>query len=268
MRRLTAGPWVGEFGWELMSWQGLVRRAAERYEEVWVCGPAGHEALYADLRMQYIPINPVGTKDCWRITPDPSFDYASTMNMLRKWNGDLLVPHGCVPMTGQAFIPFGNPKNLTEDERFDVVVHARKPVGRWPNRAWPPDQWKKLLELLVAKNYKVAAIGTEAYMPAGARMYHANPLSKDMDLLAGARIAVGPSSGPMHLASLCKCPHVVWTDKQFFSAIWANNRERYEKVWNPLKTPCLVLDDQGWNPTPEHVFEAIQKGLDKWPRQA
>ena len=267
MKRLTAGPWCGEFGWELLSWQGFIRRASEKYDEIWICGPAGHEALYADIKMQYIPINPVGTKDCWRIAPQPPFDYSSTVQMLKNWNGDLLMPYGHIPLAAQQFVPYGNPDKLSDDERYDIVIHARKPVGKWPKRAWPIDQWDRLMNKLIARNYKVAAIGTEAFMPAGAQNYHAVSLDKVMDLMAGAKLVIGPSSGPMHLASLCKTSHVVWTDKQFYSAIKATNRERYEKLWNPLHTPVIVLDEQGWSPTPEHVFDAVEKGLSQWQKR-
>ena len=49
MRRLIAGPWCGEFGWELMSWQGRIRELSRSYDETIVCSDDGHQALYADF---------------------------------------------------------------------------------------------------------------------------------------------------------------------------------------------------------------------------
>ena len=40
MKRLIAGPWVGEFGWELFAWQGYIRalsrhlKKQQLYQEV------------------------------------------------------------------------------------------------------------------------------------------------------------------------------------------------------------------------------------------
>ena len=41
MRTLYAGPWVGEFGWELCGWQGTVRALARRHDRVVIgCRPS------------------------------------------------------------------------------------------------------------------------------------------------------------------------------------------------------------------------------------
>ena len=31
---LLAGPWVGEFGWELFCWQGFLRKLSKQYDKV------------------------------------------------------------------------------------------------------------------------------------------------------------------------------------------------------------------------------------------
>jgi len=87
-----------------------------------------------------------------------------------------------------------------------------------------------------------------------------------MDNMAATRLVVGPSSGPMHLASLCGTPHLVWTDQIRYSAIQVNNRKRYETLWNPFCTPCWVLDTQGWAPLPSFVLEEILYCLERFRR--
>jgi SAM-dependent methyltransferase len=62
-----------------------------------------------------------------------------------------------------------------------------------------------------------------------------------MDMMAASKLVIGPSSGPMHLASLCKTPHLVWTGKQWSSTIKAFNDERYTWKWNPFRTKCKVI---------------------------
>jgi ADP-heptose:LPS heptosyltransferase len=89
-------------------------------------------------------------------------------------------------------------------------------------------------------------------------------LSEVMDLMAGATMVIGPSSGPMHLASLCGTPHIVWTDDKVWPAAKMNNRTRYEKAWNPLRTPCKVLDANGWDPSVETVASLVLQGAKEW----
>lgn len=45
-RVLVAGPYVGEFGYELMEWQAWVRALAPRYSEVHVLAYAGRDVPY------------------------------------------------------------------------------------------------------------------------------------------------------------------------------------------------------------------------------
>lgn len=262
-KRLVAGPFVGEFGWELMQWQGLVRRMAHGYDEVHVAAPKGHEALYQDIaNFHYIPLEPYGTPDCWRIESDLGYSIQPTLSLLRKMRGDLISPAGRMAISQQRFIRYG-----TKRAEADVVLHARGPIGKRPQHAWPQEDWDVLVNHLHDEGiHRIVAIGTQAYCPAGARDFRHAPLQEVMDLLAGASICIGPSSGPMHLASLCGTPHVVWTDDQIYGAIGTTNRVRYETLWNPLKTPVTVLDQHGWHPPAKVVLAATLKGLEKWTR--
>jgi len=47
MKTLYAGPWVGEFGWELMWWNPYIRYmvATGNYDQVIISGPTGSEYL-------------------------------------------------------------------------------------------------------------------------------------------------------------------------------------------------------------------------------
>ena len=66
-----------------------------------------------------------------------------------------------------------------------------------------------------------------------------------------SKLIVGPSSGPMHMASLCGLKHLVWSTEY--------NRVRYERDWNPFKTEVIFHSDGGWNPNPETIKEIITK---------
>jgi len=122
----------------------------------------------------------------------------------------------------------------------DVVVHARErnDVGR--NRNWSHDKWDMLCKCLSDKGYTIVAIGTAAYMPEHAVNCAGIDLKDTCTLLRQAKLAIGPSSGPMHLASLCGTPHVVWGE--------AGNIPRYDEHWNPHQAKNIYDASAEWNP--------------------
>lgn len=262
MKRLVAGPWTGELGWELMSWQGYLRKRAEDHEEVVVCGPSGHECLYSDFSTQYIVYDHTGMRDCWW-TRKGSADHTEIVKQLDQL-GERVKPTR-FSIDEQKFIKFGN---TSHELLTDVLVHARAPFGTRPGHAWPIDHWEILIADLARAGLTVAAIGSleGAMCPSGAQDWRGMTMQKLMDAMASTRLVVGPSSGPMHLASLCGTPHLVWTDQVWYSAIRATNRRRYESIWNPLSTPCRIFDTQGWTPLPSCVLNEILGCLERFGR--
>jgi len=265
---LIAGPWVGEFGWELMSWQAHVRDKARRgkYEHITVLGPPGHAPLYSDFADVYVPVTLNGTKDCWRtedVNRRDRLQVNGLVDRLINGNTHSLVPEGLVPIEAQYFLAFGDGRKVPPDKRFDVLVHVRQPINKRKSHAWHPVHAEMVIEKLVERGLTVAAIGTQAECPMGAIDRRNLPLDKLVDLMAATGVVIGPSSGPMHLASLCCTPHVVWTDKQWYSAIRGTNKKRYESFWNPFRTPCIVLEE-GWQPNPDLIALKTEEALRRW----
>lgn len=265
-KRLVAGPWLGEFGWEIMSWQGFIRKAAVGYDEVFVCSREGHEALYADFSTRFIPHRVAGLKDRWSVSGVDAQSLKNLKAYLRTLGGDQLQPTGLIPIEHQHITPCGSKERGKRlGYNFDMVIHARKPIGKRPGHAWPLSHWNQLVAKL--SRYRIASIGTEAYVPEGTVDMRGCGLLDTMDAMAATKVVIGPSSGPMHLAALCRVPHVVWTDTQVYSAIGATNRERYETLWNPLKTPVTVVDTAGWHPTADAVYAAVLERLEQWNKK-
>jgi len=52
-RNLFAGPFAGEFGWELMQWQGFVRARRPDYDQVHVLTYPGRDYLYEDCEVHH-----------------------------------------------------------------------------------------------------------------------------------------------------------------------------------------------------------------------
>ena len=81
------------------------------------------------------------------------------------------------------------------------------------------------------------------------------------DVLRSSEVCIGVSSGPMHLASLCLCKHVVWTDLKHQKAINGTNKDRYKTIWNPFQTKVKVIDKYGWLPPVDEIYKAVRKML-------
>ncbi|MBV9210830.1 MAG: hypothetical protein JOZ52_09395 [Acidobacteria bacterium] len=79
-------------------------------------------------------------------------------------------------------------------------------------------------------------------------------MSELADVLASSRLILGSSSGVMHFASLCGCPQAVVTAK--------GNKIRYETAWNPLQTPVLIINEEGWKASPSLVIRRVEEFLE------
>ena len=261
---LVAGPCISEFGWEICEWQGHVRKLAQGCDKVVICSSDGHLPLYADMQPEFIPHCIAGQRDCHRMRAgsitNPGelqrVQHMLNMAVVKLKSENYTVTHITpIPAKGKAvgvrrsidqqlFVKYGDPSCVAEP--YPVIIHARARPDLFNSTGdnYPKDLWEELLRLLAVEGFsKVAAIGLPAasIVPSGAADYRGIGLQSTMYLMAAATIVVGPSSGPMHLASMCGAPHMVWATDRHQSAIMLRNKERYEWYWNPLKTPVKVL---------------------------
>lgn len=261
--RLFAGPWVGEFGWELMNWQGYIRALRPAYEQITVCSRASSKALYADCCDSFIPHDIRGQANSHVIfdleNPD---ELAGILSQIPP-DCDHLPPLRYIPRSVQRFRRFGRREQGTH--YAEVLIHARKKEsgGR---EDWAESQWNELIDKLRRKSLRVGGVGLSSATLnlSGIEDYRDIDLKKTMNLMAAAKLVIGPSSGPMHLASLCGTPHLVWTDRRTYG-MRKTSREKYETWWNPLQTPVQVLDQFGFNPPVEDVKTAVFTMLESTP---
>lgn len=260
-KTLFAGPWLGEFGWELLSWQGFVRAQSRHYERTVVYCPAGREALYADFASQIIPHVFKGTSETDRMKePAVMAEALASARALLPADADLLAPPlGFQPVHRQEFVAYGKRKPELET---DILFHPRgRTFGAYRN--WDTDKWQDLISRLSAAGYRLGCLGVRsatAPVEGSFADYRDKPLAETLDVIASARLVLGPSSGPMHLASLCRTPHLVWTDRGRH-ARGHTNRYKYESWWNPLKTRALVLDEHGFDPPVDAVLAEVDRFL-------
>lgn len=267
-RRLIIPPYVGEFGWELMNWQARVRSIvnASGDADVTLAIAAGHEPIYADLnslphvRTESIALN--------NIAGDPSEDHrvdskgirverellmqsilAAMLNhSVRPGGAEILWPdfRGALLTTEsphQSFVRLGVPRAPS----IDVLLVPRSLATAY-ERNQSQDWWTALGTRLRERGLTV-----DVYAP---------PLENAIGQLRAARLAAGGSTGGLHLASLCGCPHVVWGPgrAERWTGIQMSNRQRYETIWNPLGTR-VQYHEFGWQPSVDQSASAIIQGF-------
>jgi len=266
VKRLIAGPWVGEFGWELFAWQAYVRQLASYFTETTVISRPNSQYLYSDFADRFVPFaSNVGDADAFFMH---NLDMNKALQTIIKENKiildenvALLLPRriGYPPHTHYneeftfgknkikpKYIQLGKPRK----RKYDYIFHARSRSLRKKDN-WSLENWQTLRNLLDNKN--IACIGTKKesdWIEDTADLRGLN-LEELCDVLRNARCVFGSSSGPMHLASLCGCDHVVWSIPA--------NKIRYEKNWNPLDTRILFNHDYDWHPPAELIYKEYLK---------
>lgn len=296
-KKIIAGPWLGEFGWELMRWQGIFRKLHDKGWSITMVSRLGNDPLYADYIDEYIPARELGFEesgptDGWRIngkmpTLDPLL-LQGRFSGYRYMAPDTCMKIGVDPLgDGQRFITYGK-ENWTEEavnnkiawdgkpHFHDFLIHARATnKGGSDVRNWPEEKWRQLIwelceepRLKEPKEYScnAACIGSHGGAMhfqglGGVYDYRGQSMENLIDMISHAKLVVGPSSGPMHLASLCGTPHIVWTDRNYWGSCKGTNRERYEKNWNPKGTKAYIIDEYDWQPPAEVVIEKIKEVL-------
>lgn len=255
---LLAGPWVGEFGWELFCWQGYLRKISKNYDKTVIIGKKGHELLYADFMSEYVVYNHKPIKsNMWMGT----INTKDIPEIVRKYNPTAHVKEFDIGFSWekrstafdtQEFIKYTSD---TLDKKYDVIVHPRnRSIGK--KRNWSKKKWQELIDLLKADGFSVALIGTdETFALNNVDDYRNTSINDVVSLYNRCGLVVGPSSGPMHLASLCGTPHFVWSTE--------HNRIRYTDYWNPLKTKVYFYSGEDWNPEVINIYNRIKKYLNE-----
>ena len=255
---LIAGPWIGELGWELGAWQGVLRAMAPQYKRVVVYGRPGHQYLYEDFMDEYVDFTPQGCE------PNMWMNKGTRFVLPEHHKNALWVkPQQLSLMPNapeQVFARYGVDGIC---EGFDIVCHARS-LNKYKSDYINTDleSWQDILSPFA--HLSIASIGTidgADHIPGTVDMRGIS-LSDLADVLAGSGVLIGPSSGPMHFGSLCKIPMVVWSG-------YARSRYRYESAWNPFESKVTVIDDprdswgeqKPWQPDHEIVVDEVEKML-------
>jgi hypothetical protein len=249
MKTAFAGPWIGEFGWEIMTWIPYLRKLCREYDKMIISTFEGMEALYTGFHceLEFNPHNYMTRLDDW-MNPDITFSLplgipieAVRINPIKEYRID-----------GE-YVRYGSP--VVKD--VSVLFHARG-IEKGASKNWPREKWEKL-----AKEFPEAiCIGSpkdlNVYEGMADWTLHQDARTADlnqlMDLIASASIVIGGSSGVMHLALMCGTRIATWGKCNNFGDTLEN---RYKETWNPFGTPVTWVGDT-WNPEPEDILKALQ----------
>jgi len=269
------GPWIGEFGWELFSWQAYCRAISRKYDKVVVISRPGNNFLYSDFCDDYLPFDPPssGIVDSHMNSAVQNFDVIQFMKTsipqeelnTHDWNwlqptkiGNPPYDHWRTPVRIPGFgdvVPEYKLYRNTDTKHVDIVIHARNRKIREIDN-WTVDAWDELIKLF-PKNISIACIGSKGeslHLDAthDARGYC---LEQTVSILSNAKCIIGPSSGPMHLATLTGCPQIVWTSNP------NQNFSRYKYCWNPFCVDVSMLKTN--TPKPTEVYALVEKYIEK-----
>lgn len=244
-----AGPWIGEFGWEIMTWQSHLRLRSHDYASMIISTFPGMEPLYAGFHcpVMFKPHRHPGRALDWRDVSNVDYDMPDFTSYTKPI--EIIEPVQNPGLEGE-YIRFGTPKN----REFEILFHARG-LRKSDFKNYPVDNWQDVANMF----QKSASIGTmeDIHIP-GTVDKRGIPLQELMDLIASAKTVVGQSSGVMHLASLCGTRHVVWGDNKTY--YHKPLEYRYKERWNPFQTPVAWVKADNWDPAVQDVKDAILEG--------
>lgn len=262
-RNLFAGPYAGEFGPELMQWQGYVRARRPYYEQVHVLTYPGRDYLYEGCQVHHhdIPLKKAGY-GYGLLSPERACQMARAKAAeIGLTDYDLFDPSLlCTQYHKRLF--WRQDFRLLEEpplsaKRWDVVLHFRSVQKDGPDNVknYPPTMADELAQRCLDRGLSVACIGHPdyAYCPPGCVDQRNADLRHSVAAISTAHAAVGEASGAMHLANACGRPTIIWGDGQ-----WRIDPALRQ---NPFRVPIYVVTITTWRPTPEVVCEAVVNAL-------
>ncbi len=257
---IIAEPFYGELGHHLMKWQGHLRYLSKNNEVHVGCMP-GFSFLYEDFAAEIDESHPRPKGKVPNMWKPSDFACEFYLNNTRYIGPTKQICEN--PNLPQKFIQYGS-KRYGGNFDYEVVIHARKCSRSGDSITGDRNykHWQELVERLGVD----ACIGSpeeSEYIDGVEDDLRGMPLKTLADVLANTKLLISPSSGVAHFASLCGCPHLVWSDKRRWNVggIKTTNWNRYKKHWNPFNTECVVIDDEPdpWQPSVDRILKSIDK---------
>jgi hypothetical protein len=261
-RNLLAGPFAGEFGWELMQWQGFVRSRRRYYRDVHVLTYPGRDYLYEGCHVHYheIDLNKAGygygvlsPKEARQLAEAKASEIG--LKDYDIFDTSLLCTRYHKALWKQDFRLFQ--ESPLASQPYDVVFHFRavNKVGPDQSKNYPASYASELVERCLNGGLTVACIGHPDYAlcPSNCVDHRSIDLRQTVAAISSGRAIAGENSGPMHLANLCGKPTILWAHDQW--------RIDYSLRWNPFRVPIYVVANDTFQPSPGVIYDKISEVL-------
>jgi hypothetical protein len=266
---LLAGPYVGEFGYELMQWQGFVRALRPRYQQVHVLTYPGRDYLYEGCQVHYHDID-LKSAGYWygRLSPAEARSMADAkaveigLTDYDVFDTSLLCTrYHKMLFWRQDFRLLNEP--AAGGRIYDVAFHFRAVQKEGPDHAknYDPALADELATLCLAKGLSVICVGHPdySYCAKGCEDLRRVDLRESVAAICSVRVLAGENSGATHLANICGRPTILWANDQW--------RIDYSLRWNPFRVPIYTAANKTFRPEPAHVLKAIVSALEDLRRR-
>lgn len=265
-KTLVVGPYAGEFGIEIIKFQGFVRALAPKYEKVYVITYPGREPMYSgdnitvhthdfDLttagywygKRSFAELNEVATQFA-RTQGLEEFDVFNTNLLCTGLHRRMLW--------AQKHKPF-KPSSKHGQLECDLVFHFRAidKAGPDASRNYRSELAESLARSCVEKGWHCVCIGHPDYSLCfdGCEDRRTETLAETIAVLCSGKMLVGELSGPVHLAIYCDRPVVSWAPEP--------HRMQYARAHNPFHVKIQCVSETTTNPPPEQVVRTISECL-------
>lgn len=280
-KNLYIEPYIGEFGWELFCWQGLVRKRAleNDYEKIVVACKTGHDFLYRDFSTEIINFDlDNDEEDMWNNKSGGSTPAMITqiesyrkLAMNSNLNFDIIKfdaykdrwwdrEHHSKRQKLISFERYPTKSSMYIDKKLvdipDVLICIRQTqkcntgFRNWPISLDRNHHIEEFLEAMKSSGLRVACIGksVSAAHVEGTEDLRDISLDDLTVVMTEASVLVAPVSGTIHLAALCGLPQVTWATK-------VEHIIRAKIQWNPFNVRVHGFFSPKLNGNPDGFWE-------------
>ncbi len=260
---LIAGPYVGEFGHEIMDFHGYVRWFKRKFKEIHVITFPGREALYRGCRVHshdyklksagyfYGKISNRELREralgFAQANGIKNYEVFSPMHLRTRWHRRILFRQ-----QHEVLAPL-----IPARPTRKILFHFRciDKAGPDKTRNIRPDLAVELSRLCLQNGWDTACIGHPEYSlcPEGCEDWRAEDLEKTLSAIASCRLVVGELSGPMHLSVYSAKPVVIWAP--------GKHRIDYAFKRNPFKVKISVVRDDTTNPPANEIVRKVAEAI-------
>lgn len=284
---IVFGPFIGEFGWEIMRWAGFARYYKRKYynkKRIIVSTRSSREDLYYGC-IKYIELfNIEGDYDkykpnCYNCENLPEEMYSNLVEQLRDKYPNAYIFDPRVYKCAKDIFDFNlmdfnfTPKivNSTIIDRIIEKSPGRIPIVIAPRdrkdityRNWGSSRWKTLFDMIGnSEKYLVFVSGMSPsfYKAADYREHFHNledyvsdqigttDVGLTIDAIRKSKLTVGSQSAAIILSNLLQTPTLFWGDMI----------KRHAVIENPRKTLSYGIEDRNYGVDPIVIYGHIKR---------